>query len=203
MRHGTMGCKVNDHPIYNTWSGMKQRCRIGQARSRYYGDIGIKVCDRWAESFKAFVEDMGPRPPGTSLDRINPYGDYEPSNCRWATPKEQANNKRESNGARSNSRFLEFNGERLHVNEWARRLGVARNTIYGRLSRMPVEQALVLKKSESSKPRKNGKFIEFNGERLHVTEWARRLGVARNTIYGRLSAMPIELALSATKGARS
>jgi hypothetical protein len=186
---------IANHPLYRTWRGMKYRCRPGRLQSQHYGDIGIKVCDRWAESFHAFVEDMGPRPPGTSIDRINVYGNYEPSNCRWATQKVQCNNKR-------NNRFIEFAGERLHVRDWAARLGVERNTIYQRLARMPVEMALVLEKSKSGKPRSNGKFIEFNGERLHVTEWAKRLGVARNTIYGRLATMPVEHALSITKGAR-
>lgn len=81
------------HPLYNIWNGIKQRCRNPRcAAYRYYGARGIAMCERWND-FEAFVEDMGPRPSlKHSVDRINPNGNYEPRNCRWATPKEQAAN---------------------------------------------------------------------------------------------------------------
>lgn len=75
---------------YNSWAMMKQRClnpnATGYAR---YGAMGITVWPEWARSFKAFYEYIGPRPEGTSLDRINPAGNYEPGNVRWATRAEQ------------------------------------------------------------------------------------------------------------------
>jgi hypothetical protein len=74
---------------------MKQRCLNYNSKDyTNYGGRGIKVCDRWINSFINFYNDMGDRPLGTSIDRIDVNGNYEPSNCRWSTSKEQQNNKR-------------------------------------------------------------------------------------------------------------
>jgi hypothetical protein len=83
-------------PEYIAWSGMKQRCNNPKCKGYpNYGGRGIRVCDRWADSYLNFLADMGRRPKrGYSLDRINNDGHYEPGNCRWADAKEQAANKR-------------------------------------------------------------------------------------------------------------
>jgi hypothetical protein len=121
-------------PEYATWGGMIQRC--ADAGNPNYGGRGIQVCDRWL-SFEDFLADLGPRPSSRhSIDRLDNDGDYESGNCRWATRKDQANNKR-------TNRKLTLNGETLSCAEWARRLCVSRYVIFNRLrSGWTVERTL-------------------------------------------------------------
>jgi hypothetical protein len=80
---------------YRSWRAMKDRCHNeDNINFKAYGARGVKVCDRWIESFENFFADMGERPEGQSLDRIDVNGDYEPTNCRWASVTEQARNQR-------------------------------------------------------------------------------------------------------------
>lgn len=122
---------------YRIWHGMRQRCSDaakGKVRRNYF-DKGIRVCERW-EKFENFFADMGEAPVGASIDRINGNGNYEPSNCRWATPVEQGNNT-------SANVVIEHLGEKKTISQWARDLGLKVNTLVYRLRRkMPVNQAL-------------------------------------------------------------
>lgn len=101
-----------------TWRRMKVRCQNPKDKSfANYGGRGIKVCDRWLNDYSAFLADMGRRPsPRHSLDRKDVNGDYEPSNCRWATMLEQNNNRR-------SNRLVEFNGVLVSIAEAVRRSG--------------------------------------------------------------------------------
>lgn len=115
-------------PEYKAWASMKQRClNLSAVDYPKYGGRGIKICERWLASFSNFLEDMGPRPLRHSLDRVNNDGDYEPSNCRWSTHREQNANSR-------NCRYLEFNGERRLLGHWATELGISDYRLSWRLA---------------------------------------------------------------------
>ena len=115
---------------------MRQRCSNPMATGyESYGGRGIKVCARW-QSFAHFYSDMGERPEGCSLDRIDRDGDYEPANCRWATAKTQNRNQR------SNIRVA-HNGVALTLMEWSERLGIGYGVLWDRLdSGWPVAKVL-------------------------------------------------------------
>lgn len=125
-------------PEYNTWGSMIHRC-YSPHNDHYalYGGRGIKVCDRWRESFDAFLEDMGPRPADkTSLDRIDNNGDYTPENCMWSTMRQQSRNRR-------TNVFLTFQGRTMCLIDWAREHGIHRMTLYSRLKAgWPLKEAL-------------------------------------------------------------
>lgn len=115
---------------YKSWRAMRQRCEYPGTNSyENYGGRGIRVCDRWRESFEAFLEDMGERPEGSSLDRIDSDKDYEPGNCRWATSKEQSEN-------RSVTHWIEFRGEKMTLSEFARRVGIDRRLVRHRIVKL-------------------------------------------------------------------
>lgn len=113
---------------YGIWRGMRERCG-NPRRPEYpnYGGRGIRVCDRWQE-FAAFYEDMGPCPPGYSIDRIDNDGNYEPGNCRWASRVEQQRN-------RSDNALLTIDGVTATLAEWSERSGLRHATLDARLRR--------------------------------------------------------------------
>lgn len=112
-------------PEYKTWLEMKQRCYNPNCKNYpNYGARGIRVCERWLESFENFYTDMGKRPSDElSIDRIDVNGHYEPTNCRWTSIKQQARNRRDN-------RIISFGGESLCIAEWAERFGVEYRALY-------------------------------------------------------------------------
>lgn len=115
-------------PEYRIWASAIQRCTNPLASNfRHYGNRGITICPRWRASFVDFLADMGPRPSARhSLDRIDSNGHYEPGNCRWATPRTQQRNRR-------NTRWLTVRGERDSLAAWAERFSITVSRIHQRL----------------------------------------------------------------------
>lgn len=114
------------HPLYITWASMIARCKYkGDSSYHKYGGRGITVCERW-RIFSNFLADMGPRPEGTSLDRIDSNGHYSPENCRWADPATQSRNRRVC-------RFVTYQGKTQTLAEWDREMGFTSGTISNRL----------------------------------------------------------------------
>lgn len=114
---------------HNSWCAMKQRCNYPKHEQfALYGGRGIKVCQRWSDSFENFLADMGIRPTGTTIERIDNNGDYTPENCRWAPEAEQARNRR-------STIMIERDGVTKCVKDWCEELGLNVDRIYGRIRR--------------------------------------------------------------------
>lgn len=114
-------------PIYHVWASMRQRCNSQNAVVyKYYGGRGIRICDRWLNSFENFYADMGEKPEGMSIERIDNDGDYEPDNCYWSTHFQQSRNMR-------SNKYITFNGKTLCHVDWSRLIGGGDNLVYQRL----------------------------------------------------------------------
>lgn len=136
-------------PEYYSWQDMKDRCyNSNNTMFKHYGDRGIIVCSEWKDSFETFYVNMGPRPEGTSIDRIDVNGNYEPSNCRWATNAEQARNT-------TRTVLITYDGKTQCLSDWAIEIGISFKGLKKRLAKMTIEQALTtpLSKKHSSRYR--------------------------------------------------
>lgn len=124
IKHGMYGSGA-----HQSWMSMRQRCLNSKNRAyKNYGGRGILICKEW-DSFAVFHKDMGDRPVGFEIDRINPNGNYEPMNCRWSTPLEQSRNQRKTI-------WVEINGVRKNLSEWAEIYGISYKTVMTRIHGM-------------------------------------------------------------------
>lgn len=156
-KHGDAS-RTRRTPEYAVWKGIIKRCENPQcAHFGRYGGRGIRICDRWRESFSDFLADMGRRPtPDHQIDRIDNDGNYEAGNCRWATRAQQCRN-------RSSNRMLTYKGITLCLSDWAKRIGLTFAGIQDRMSRgLPIERILgprlrAAPRKKTSKKRQNGR----------------------------------------------
>lgn len=129
---------MKNTPTYRSWRAMKTRC-LNKNHGYYwrYGGRGITICQRWLNSFSNFLADMGERPVGKTLDRINNDGNYEPTNCRWADRKTQSENS-------INTVWVTHKGQRHSLSEWSRITGISVAVLWQRhASGWPVDELLM------------------------------------------------------------
>lgn len=168
--------KRKPRPEYLAWRSMIRRCHVPRDKAyKWYGERGIFVCDRWRDSFANFLEDMGNRPDGMTLDRIDNDGGYYPSNCRWTTRRRQARNRR-------NNVLVEVNGTSVCVSEAAELTGVTEKSIRMRLRKGNAGASLFA--PSRSRFRKQ---LTHNGKTQSISKWSRDTGISHNAILRRLS----------------
>jgi hypothetical protein len=175
---------------YSSWAAMKSRCsnpkNVGYSR---YGGIGVTVCERW-QNFENFLSDMGPRPPGHTIDRIDGSGNYEPGNCRWASRQRQSENRP------GFCKDITHNGITDTISGWARRIDCDREALSGRIeSGWPIREALTEPFSSHTPYRKTPR-IEHDGKSLTLKQWSRVSGIPDDTIRYRIkTGWPIKEAI--------
>lgn len=176
VKHG-----LTNSPEFLTWTDIQTRCHNPNSTSyERYGGRGIKVCEKWRNSFQAFLDDMGKRPTcDHSIDRIDNDKGYEPGNCRWATRIEQANNKR-------NNRLVTIGGETKTIAQWAHEHNLNAATVWRRVNEGKSGEDLLAKPWRGS--RKNGRTgtLTHNGITDTMAGWSRRTGIKYSTLAMRL-----------------
>jgi hypothetical protein len=161
---------------YECWNHIKKRCLDPNAVGyQNYGGRGITVCARWRDSFTAFLEDMGPRPsPGHSIDRIDNEGNYEPSNCRWATRREQSRNRR-------TNVWVTYQGKSMVLADAARASGLSQSLLWRRL-KQGLEGDALFKPAISHRPSRTPTLV-WEGVEMTVMEAVAKSGRPYTTIY--------------------
>lgn len=165
--------------LYRIWINMKQRCNYPKdKRYKNYGGRGIKVCQEWESSFDSFREWAlsNGYSDELSIDRIDVNGNYEPSNCRWATQKQQNYN-------RTNSLYYTYENETHTLYEWSKIYSINYQTLYERLNnrKLSFREAI-------SKGNDNHRMITYNGKTQNLKAWSRELNIKYYTLVNRLRA---------------
>lgn len=171
--HARRGAKSSSYTI---WTDMIKRCQNKNHKYFHrYGGRGISVCDRWL-SFEGFLSDMGERPSKElTLDRIDCNGNYEPSNCRWATWEQQQNN-------RSSNRLIARLGKTQTISQWAKEAGVNYGTLKTRVNKgVDTDGELFL-----SAALDDSRMVEYQGKSQTASAWAKDLGINSSTLRKRI-----------------
>lgn len=167
---------------YNSWVAMKARCSNPNSFGYHnYGGRGIAICERWQASFTAFLDDMGERPSKShSIDRYpDRNGNYEPSNCRWATAQEQARNSRQNT-------IVAIGGVSRCIEEWCEIYGIKSSAVHMRISKgMDPIQAITT--PAGSLPNPHLVLVTIDGQTRTITQWCGLTGINRQTAYYRIS----------------
>ena len=167
---------------FATWLKIRNRCNNTRDISyKNYGGRGITVCERWEHSFENFYADMGDRQSNQySIDRIDNNGNYEPSNCKWATRSEQAKNRRQ--------KHYEHAGKKLTLLEWSAKTGIARGVMYSRI-RLGWPIARVISEPTGTKsPQNTAKLYKYKWKQLTLLQWARLLSIPIGSLKSRIRA---------------
>lgn len=169
--------KKQNTQLYNVWRNIKYRCTSKTCKVyKHYGGRGITMCNEWKNDYNSFYEwaITNGYKRGLSIDRIDVNGNYEPSNCRWATQKQQSNNTRKNV-------YLNIDGEKLTITQLAEKKGIPLSTLYNRLSRgMNIEEALNTGSRRSKYITK--KYI-YKGKEFTLKELAEELKIPYATLW--------------------
>jgi hypothetical protein len=174
---GNLELGIKPTKIYTCWQGMKSRCENPNAHGYdRYGGRGIKVCERW-QDFRNFLEDMGEPPtPQHTIDRVDNEKGYCKENCRWSTPKEQQQNKRNNN-------LLTHLGKTQTIRQWCDELGLVFNTVRSRLIRgRPIEEIL----APTPGHKKNERRMTLHGRTQTMHDWCKEIGITYDALKARL-----------------
>jgi len=177
-KHGAATAGIT--PTYSTWAAMKARClNPNHSNYRYYGGAGITVCKKWLK-FEGFLEDMGEKPPGMTLERRDNTKGYYKENCVWASRKVQANN-------RDNNNFITVRGKTKTLQQWADEIGISKSTLRDRLAAGWSKSEAVSIPGGVPTDNAKSRMLTYRGKTKCVAEWARELGLRPATIAQRLS----------------
>jgi hypothetical protein len=166
---------MRDTPEYRSWRKMRDRCNNPRTHNwKHYGGRGITICQRWA-SFPAFLADMGMRPAGSTLDRRDVNGPYEPGNCRWASQRQQLRNRR-------NNVYVLRGGRSQCVAAWLEEVGIPYKTYNSRRKAGWLSEDLFLQPD----PLQKGRLLTWGGRTQNYSCWAQELRVPHGWLMGRM-----------------